>query len=856
MRFKSITRLGYWQGQEFRARDLRDQTGSLEQLRWWHNRAAHQVFGVSQGLQVTVDPATPQIASVGCGLAYDCFGRELIVPSATTVSIPSNGNPAAASMYLTFAYSAGSATLSFVARNNFTTSIGVPLAFFDPGAPYTKNASFRAPAARALSRPRLGAGSTVPGNTSWERLPDGSGLQVLIDTSSAGFTEPPFYLAGLNWDQLNTQFSEPVASITDKDADQFTFQLLLKDVGQELFQVVSGAGLVSTIDPNNAVTFRREVQFAQGQDFQQNDVLARLAPRANLALPISAVQGAALTLGATSPDWHQQQNEVVVLGSLPVTASVTEVLAAISIPSGAAGAYHPGSVIFRMAASAAGAAATVKYITADGTLIVATPLSGLTQGEQVGIVTPAGKVTLKNAEGTLIALDQPTDQLANAIVIRLSNQMNTETPTTVTTVNADGTLDLAASIGLKDGDELGVAKPVAAATFLSTALTLDQAASFQSGDPVGVGPAPQSNFNTVRSVDSVHVVLASTFAALTGEAVVNADFPVRTTAAAVFGALIFVQGAAAFTVGDVVAHIKGPKVVETGSVARVFEEFNAIVLVAPMAAMATGEVLALARFGRSAKVIDPGTGPTPVVQIDQPAAGRFRVGDTVARVSAAGPLELAVVGSIAANSVTLMAAIAALTAGDVLGVVSLNAAVIVAGPPPDAMHLTVDAADYARAGGVLARWSGWADASSPVTLNATGATSQLSALPDGLMIGDAIGFAALAPPAQPQIRFDASARIAAQSVSVQGVDENTGQSFEVVAQVASIDNQLATLRIIGGASFSVRPENVQITGSSQIDDFLAYAQKQGLAVSWLGCQMPGQIDRECPGVVPAPCPCK
>jgi hypothetical protein len=48
-----LQRLRYWQGQMLRSRDLRDQVATEAQLRWWHNRALHNVFGVASGFEVT-----------------------------------------------------------------------------------------------------------------------------------------------------------------------------------------------------------------------------------------------------------------------------------------------------------------------------------------------------------------------------------------------------------------------------------------------------------------------------------------------------------------------------------------------------------------------------------------------------------------------------------------------------------------------------------------------------------------------------------------------------------------------------------------------------------------------------------
>jgi hypothetical protein len=853
MRFRSIERLAYWQGQELRSGDFRDQTGSLEQLRWWHDRAAHQVFGVSQGLAVTVKSDAPGTAHVGWGLAYDCFGRELILASDQTVPIPSANGPRDTPRYLVAVYVRGIVALQFFPLVQAPASRGVPIALFQPGSPYTKDGSFRAPAARALSRPRLGAGSTVPGNTSWQKLPDGSGLQVRIDTSGAGFTRTPFYLTSLIWEKENVKFSTPVTDITDSSDSEFTLALLLKDIGRESFSVVLGAGLVSTIDtPNRKVAFRQKVQFGQGQDFQQNDVLARLAPAADVARAITDKAIGTLGLGPAPAGWVAHQGDTVVLGSLPAMATVQEALMAVITDN--PGAFQPGSNVFRMAGTAAGAASTIQAKTSDGTLVLATPLAGFTGSEKLGTISPAGKVTVKTP--TQIALDQPTDGLKNAIVIRISSQMNKEVPTTVTGVNADKTINLASAIGLNDGDQLGV---VAAAATGSpgTALTVDTTSSFRGGDLVGVGLAPQSNNALLKSVENLRLVLASPVNAAFGETVVNADLTTRASVAGVFTpAAFFIPNILPLQLGQTVAHVQGAQIVEAQRVTTVFAPFNLLAVANPMPAVTSGEVIAVARFNRSGKVKNPGTGAGSVsVQMQSAAdAAVFQAGDTVARAGATGPYTLAVVNQVSGDTLTLRTAIPELVAGDTLAVATLNAASIIT-DPPDATHIVVDLADYARAGGIVGRFTGWTDASAPVTLATSGVAPVLSAIPDGLMTGDAIGFAGLSP-SQNRIRFDASARVGSQPLTIQGPDEHDGSTVTLDALVTAVDNQLASLQFIGNPSFLLRPESIQVTGGSQIDDFLVYAQQQGLSVSWLGCQMPAVLAPTCPGVIAAPCKCQ
>lgn len=86
-----------------------------------------------------------------------------------------------------------------------------------------------------------------------------------------------------------------------------------------------------------------------------------------------------------------------------------------------------------------------------------------------------------------------------------------------------------AAIGLKDGDTLGVAKSATSVNSFSTALAVDNTTHFQVSDLIGVGATPQSNFAILRAIDGSNLILASTIIAVPRAAVVNADFPARST---------------------------------------------------------------------------------------------------------------------------------------------------------------------------------------------------------------------------------------------------------------------------------------------------------------------------------------
>ncbi|MDQ2976071.1 MAG: hypothetical protein M3R69_11760 [Acidobacteriota bacterium] len=83
-RVTEMQRLRYWQGQKLLSRDFRDQTSFEAQLRWWHNRALHNSYGVSYGLEVTLKVTRVQ---VDCGVAYDCYGRELILQAPREIAL-------------------------------------------------------------------------------------------------------------------------------------------------------------------------------------------------------------------------------------------------------------------------------------------------------------------------------------------------------------------------------------------------------------------------------------------------------------------------------------------------------------------------------------------------------------------------------------------------------------------------------------------------------------------------------------------------------------------------------------------------------------------------------------------------
>jgi hypothetical protein len=225
-----LQRLRYWQGQTLRSRDFRDQMAVEAQLRWWHNRALHNAYGIVEGFEVEQNGEGVLIRR---GLAYDCFGRELILTADMLFSRP-EGSVLDAGMTLLARYRE---TRQFPRKDEIAAACapnqaltaerpeffwkrtglmeirdGVPLARLGKDG----NLKPVRLQARPLARPQIATGTTIPGNTAWElweeplgREPIPLGFQVIIDTSAAGFTEVPCYFAWLQgplWPPISPDF--------------------------------------------------------------------------------------------------------------------------------------------------------------------------------------------------------------------------------------------------------------------------------------------------------------------------------------------------------------------------------------------------------------------------------------------------------------------------------------------------------------------------------------------------------------------------------------------------------------------------------------------------------------------------
>ena len=228
-------RFVYRQGQLLASDDFRDQQRMEAARRWMHNSAIHNVWGVAVGFEFSLsgnsahtwDPH--ETLTIHPGIAYDCFGRELILAKEVQFSRDTFENERGnlrqelrgQQFLLVLRYQAGmpaTADSCFGSRNS--AAFPPPLfvwkrkseVCFGPDVPilfvsFTDSAvleSYASSRTHPQARPKIRSGQTVPGQTAWQvwEIPQSQpvvlGLEVAIDTREAGFQQTPCYFAWLN----------------------------------------------------------------------------------------------------------------------------------------------------------------------------------------------------------------------------------------------------------------------------------------------------------------------------------------------------------------------------------------------------------------------------------------------------------------------------------------------------------------------------------------------------------------------------------------------------------------------------------------------------------------------------------
>ena len=212
-------------GQRLLARDLQDEHDLQSWRRAIHVAALHDTWGIAIGLTATIGAGE---AIIGPGLAYDCFGREIILSRDAPVPGPIvapgddgandvqtlvvrynadlDAHPARADAFpcVDLGGRPGREEPLFAWRRQGEVRLGleVPLLAAQPTSKGLTGLDLSVRRyARALVRPHIAAGATEATQPwePWEELGGQFrlGVQTRVDTSDAGFVGRPTYLATL-----------------------------------------------------------------------------------------------------------------------------------------------------------------------------------------------------------------------------------------------------------------------------------------------------------------------------------------------------------------------------------------------------------------------------------------------------------------------------------------------------------------------------------------------------------------------------------------------------------------------------------------------------------------------------------
>ena len=198
-----LERLQYTDGALLLRADLATGVGAEVRRMGLHVRALHDTWGVATGLKASWIAAN-RVVVVDGGSAFDCRGGVVSLPSPVDLPVP---DVPFGLGFATFDLVLGSDGVRWEATGKGPGSpdlgpgvrvgLDVPLARFtrfSPGLVLGPDYSVRK-TARAQARPYIGFGVTAPGELSWST--GSSMLRASVDTSAAGFSATPYYVAQL-----------------------------------------------------------------------------------------------------------------------------------------------------------------------------------------------------------------------------------------------------------------------------------------------------------------------------------------------------------------------------------------------------------------------------------------------------------------------------------------------------------------------------------------------------------------------------------------------------------------------------------------------------------------------------------
>jgi hypothetical protein len=881
---RALFKTRYWHGQRLEADDLRRQEHTFEQVRWWHNRAMHDAVGVTHGLEATFEAGPPPALKVSPGLAYDGYGRELVIAADTRLPVPTD---VADGALLVLLWTAPELHASCDCGCHHAMHVSATLSWVSPLALSCAHVvlgqlrdgvldrDFRPLVVRPLRRPQLATGETSRTNTPWEpwivtgfdqagRLVRKTvGIQTRVDTTAAGFIGVPHYFARHLWNQTTGEepdrFSPAFAIVDDPRERRFTYRLLMEGIVRQAVDIAAPQDQIEELD------FRQTtVTLSDAHGFLVGDLVVRLDPTSASLARVTTIDDDVLTLSAAL---SARDNEEQTLAWTPDerTARIENIKASQTrVQVNAVAGFAQDDVVVRVTRDGTQSnASRIERI--DGSIIIlAYHIEGLQRSEELGRVRKVAAAV--SVSGLDVVIDTPGAIAPEDIVVLMSDNPQLAKPSTVAAVSNDRTtVTLSTPIaGLAATSVLGVVTTkteVSRVTRRRNVVVVDTTAGLREGDLVGAvnGRA----ITELTQISRKELTLSERLDELViggrlGVVMLTERYTVREVSDE--GRRVRIASDSAFRNGDALLRVDEDRTISLRTTVRQVEPDGWLTLAVDRSDLSAGHVVSLGRL--------------PVaVTVDAVAADGLlhvspgdvvRTGDLIRDAfDAEGLARTERVREAAGRTMRLRRPLPNIGVDDVLTLLAPMQTVR-ATPQENELEWTVPDGSLFRVGDAIGRLGIWRSAVPYSRVQrVTGSRLLIDQWPDGVLPADWIGFADFARsfPAAPT-RDNTILRLASpeqvvrgERIVVSGLNERTGRGVQLDALVVDRVPDTALVELgVTADGFVLRPESLSAAALYNprfADLFAAYARKQGLYVAWLGCQ---HHDTTCPEEPPLePC---
>ncbi len=871
----SLERVRYWQGQLLSSGDLQTQLRVDQELRRLHNAAAHRAYGIAIGLSAVANDVNDlkKGLSVGCGLAYDCAGRALIIKEDLQIDVPANPTDGDTLVLSYDPQRREGVKLEWTNRAKVNPANGIALARLSKESDEQSEAKidekFRAVIARPLARPPLATGITVPGSTAWQTWRLGNdevGVQVLVDTTASGFTTIPHYFAEAITDKVPKDFVPAwLASIADPSSNSFTLQLLMRRITRESLKIVD-----SKVQITSAPELSKPITVDAGNLLKTNDLIARLLPLAEHASKIKSLETDKATLEA--PLENLLGTKQVAFGNVPRVAKVTKnpgLTSTFEIKVDTPGNFVATNVIVNLSVSPdrtqPAVVLAVKAGANNGTLTLVSPIPVLQPNHQLGVARNETLVTTVSSDGKEIEVSDATLFAQGKVIVRLGDNVSVTSPTRIESKTGNSLKLTTPLLNVQAGTtKVGVVELAGTVLEVTTDLKeqkveVDNTELFRKHDLVAKLGNPVSEPVRIDEIEDGQLLLSAPIAGLKKDDVlIAADFRVRATVTEVEGVMVFVADPTQFPQQSYVAAIDD--LLSATLPARLMPPIAGLTLNHPIDGLEAGEVIGLCRFPPTVTVKAQAT--DGAVTVDGPG---IQAGDLVMlNPPQSERPELFVVTEVQGNVVKLAGKVP--KAGDSLAVANTRGVIEVTSTnSPKVVTISGSGLKRVRTGDYLAEitdTTGWIQPfnNSQAVAAVIGVNSNsvsLSAYIDGLLLNDTVGLASLIPNRM-RIRLEEAIVLSPDDrVLILGTDRRRGtsQSLFAVVVLPPSERQVLLSPEAPGEPFEFRPQDIFASVLFVSGSPLRLIKDLDLYVSWFACGESDRMPRPCDGASAPSDPC-